>query len=116
MTPEQFSQWRKQPETQEFFDYLWRLRLIAMEDWAHRAFMGNTPDQSNRRNDHAIGQVECMTKLLTVKFEDIQKAFEETGGLNEFRYPARREDNDSKGGGVDAAGEGGPGSHQTGPY
>lgn len=104
MDQTQFSQWRAQPETQEFFNYLWRLRLVAMEDWAHRAFLGDTPEESNRRNDHALGQVEALTKLTFVEHRDIEAAFLNTGGIGEFKYPARREDGAEGSQGVGAAG------------
>jgi hypothetical protein len=102
MTPEEFKSWRSQPETKEFFTYLWRVRLLAMEDWAHQAFVGTTPDQSNRKNDNALGQVEAITKIFTIKHADIESFYEATGGVSEFQYPIGREDHDQQGAGLDA--------------
>lgn len=105
MNEEGFKQWRRMPETQEFFRYLWHCRLMAMEEWADRQHLNEQDVQASMHaNAMALGGVKVLTSMLDVNFGDIEHFYKQTGGMGEFQYQARRKDVDQEGVRVDAAG------------
>lgn len=104
MNAEQFKQWRELPETKFFFRYLWHCRLMAMEEWASRGYTNDDSKKGAESNAFALGGVKVLTSLLDVTTEDIEFFYQQTGGIGEFQYQARRENHDQKSSGMDAPG------------
>ncbi len=104
MNKESFDAWKQLPETKDFFRYLWHCRLMTMEKWARRQFTNEDPAKTAQMNAVALGGAEVLTDMLDVDFDDIENFYQQTGGVGEFKYQARRENDDQQGVRVDPAG------------
>ncbi len=105
MNEEGFKAWRENPDTKAFFRYLWHCRLMAMEEWARRKFTSDDAAKGAEANAYALGGVKVITDMLDVTYDDIESFYQQTGGMGEFKYQARRENDDQQGLRVDAAGQ-----------
>lgn len=77
MTLSEFKEWKVNPQTVEFFDYLKRLREITKEEWAQALFVGDTSDETTQRNSAALGQVKLLDVLVRTSQEDIEESKDE---------------------------------------
>ena len=69
----QFRQWRQQPETDKFFNYLKKMRESTKENWAKRAFEGSDFQTMMLKNAEALGEVAILDDLLHLEtFEDME--------------------------------------------
>jgi hypothetical protein len=75
-----------------------------MEEWANRRFLSDDVALSAHANAMQLGGVKVLTSMLDVTHEDIEHFYQQTGGVGEFQYSARRENKDQSGSGVDAPG------------
>lgn len=74
MNKEEWDQWKRQPETAAFFEYLDRLREFNKEAWAGGAFEGGeedtTPEIFALRQARVLGEMKALSALITVDYED----------------------------------------------
>jgi len=71
LTQNDYSEWIKHPATEEFFKFLDKVKSELLEDWSNSAFVGESADITIQRNSHALGEVEVLTKLRNLSYEDI---------------------------------------------
>jgi hypothetical protein len=77
MTLSEWSEWRKLPQTSEWFKYLKNLRELAKEDWADAAFVGAEESETLQRNAAALGEVKLLYKLINTEYEDLEEIKDE---------------------------------------
>lgn len=62
--PEDFLGWYRSPMTRAFLEGLDADRLLLMETWARRGFIGENADQTNFLNAKALAQVDTIDQIL----------------------------------------------------
>lgn len=72
MNSYEWDEWKRHPVTQEFLDYLARLRERVKEEWAGSAYTGALDSETIQRNAAAIGQVELLKALMDTEYADIE--------------------------------------------
>ena len=86
----ELSQWKSEPMTQRFFEYLWAVRMITCAtDWPMGCFTGNNLDEMALKNAKGLGTVEAIDNILTLDAQDILNKEREYADAEQFRRPAR---------------------------
>lgn len=73
MTLQEWTEWRLQSQTSEFFKFLKNLREYTKEEWAASAFTGSTSEETLQRNAAALGAIHVLNRLIEVEYEQIEE-------------------------------------------
>jgi len=74
MTNNEWIEWKNHPVTNEWFDYISRLREKVKEEWANGTYTGTYDSETLQRNSAAIGQASLLMALVDVDFEEIEES------------------------------------------
>lgn len=74
MTLSEWKEWKANPQTSEFFQFLARLREEIKEDWAQSYYVGESDSETVQRNAAALGQVDLLGRLQYVTFESVEES------------------------------------------
>lgn len=81
--PEDYLSWTRNPITEAFFNSLDADRLMLMELWAKKQFVGDTPEQTQFLNTEALAKVTTLGEILLNVEESIEEARQEIKRRNE---------------------------------
>jgi hypothetical protein len=73
MTSNEWTEWKLNQQTIEFFKFLKNLREYTKEEWANSVFTGEIADDTLQRNASALGAIHVLTKLLEVEYEQVEE-------------------------------------------
>lgn len=87
ITQREWEEWTNHPVTQEYHRILKLLRHRALEDWANKKFVGDTPEHTIQANAHALGGVGILERLVTLDIDDLESIEKEIAdGREQGRY------------------------------
>ena len=72
VTEEAWKEWRHSLVTQEFRRFLAKAQQAVMEQWAAKAFMGETRDEVLILNAAALGKIEAYKELIDLDYEQFK--------------------------------------------
>lgn len=71
VTASEWTEWIKNPTTQEWFKFLSALRDEIKEEWSDSVYVGASGDETLQRNASAIGQADLLKRLQEATVEEI---------------------------------------------
>lgn len=74
---EEWAEWRQHPVTLALNKYLREVRVGLMEQWASKAFQGETRDEILTLNAAALGQIEHLDRLIELELKDFNEVLED---------------------------------------
>lgn len=74
---EEWEEWKVSPVTQAYHKFLRRAQGSLMEQWAAKAFQGETRDEVLTLNAAALGEFEAYKRLVDLDYEQFSEVMKD---------------------------------------
>lgn len=74
MTQQEWNEWKLMTQTQEWFEYLGKLKEGLKDGWVSNAYVSASGDETLQRNAAAIGQAQLLEDLIDTTYEEIEES------------------------------------------
>jgi hypothetical protein len=68
---DEYNDWLQHPVTEKYREYLRKLRVDIMENWASGQYTAESAEGTAQKNAVGLGQLQLVEDLLTLTHEDI---------------------------------------------
>lgn len=74
-----WNEWKQHPQTQIFFKLLRKQYEETKEDWAAKAFIGNSAEETVAKNAYALGGVMMLREMISKTTAELAEDQENLG-------------------------------------
>jgi hypothetical protein len=68
---DEFAEWMQHPVTEKYREYLGKLRLEIMENWAAGMYTSESSEGTAQKNAVGLGQLQLLEDLLNLTHEEM---------------------------------------------